>query len=344
MCGEIPPCTAAWRAHTRRRRRTSEVDSRRPDFERKSAWSPSPAASAGRRALEVARDGAQRRLAGGHDPRLGALALDAQLLGVEADRGHVEVDELLGAQAAGVGHLEQRPVAQLERRGGRDPVQQRRELVGAQHRGQRARALGRRDQVDRVLGHLAVLAQRAVEGAQRGELARDGGGDGVAPGEHGGVAAQLLASPRRAGRRPAPCTTARTARGRRRRRGASSRPSRGGAGRSRTAPAPRARPRWAAAYPPRPWGCSSSTPATVRSPPIASSSTRAPSARTGCRRARGIASRARPTPRRCGSRSCAGVSGASSSARWCFDTPTTMPCFWSAGGRRSRSTRSGAVI
>ena len=192
MCGEIPPCTAAWRAHTRRRRRTSEVDSRRPDFERKSAGSPSPDGQRRPGALEVARDGAQRRLAGGHDPRLGALALDAQLLGVEADRGHVEVDELLGAQAARVGHLEQRPVAQLERRRGRDPVQQRGELVGAQHGGQRARALGRGDQVDRVLGHVAVLAQRAVEGAQRRELARDGGGDGVAPGQHGGVAAQVL--------------------------------------------------------------------------------------------------------------------------------------------------------
>ena len=41
-------------------------------------------------ALEVARERAQRGLAGGNDPRLGALALDAQLLGVEVDRADVE--------------------------------------------------------------------------------------------------------------------------------------------------------------------------------------------------------------------------------------------------------------
>ena len=72
------------------------------------------------RTLQVAPDGAQRRLAGGHDPGLRALALHAQLLGVEADRGDVEVHELLGAQPAGVGDLEQRAVAQLERRRGGD--------------------------------------------------------------------------------------------------------------------------------------------------------------------------------------------------------------------------------
>ena len=43
---------AAWRAQTRSRRRTSEVDSRRPDFERKSAGSsgPDPAAASAARA------------------------------------------------------------------------------------------------------------------------------------------------------------------------------------------------------------------------------------------------------------------------------------------------------
>ena len=47
---------------------------------------------------------------------------------------------------------------------------------GLQHARQVARALGRGHQVGGVLGHDAVLAQRAEERAQRRELARDGRG------------------------------------------------------------------------------------------------------------------------------------------------------------------------
>src|SRR6185312_5619668 len=54
----------------------------------------------GPRALEVAGERLERGLADGHDPRLAALALDAQLLVVERDRGDVERHELLGPQAA----------------------------------------------------------------------------------------------------------------------------------------------------------------------------------------------------------------------------------------------------
>ena len=75
-------------------------------------------------ALEVARDGAQGGLPGGHVAGLGALAEHPQLLGVELDRRQVQVDQLLGPQPAAVGDLEQRAVAQLQRRGGGDPVQQ----------------------------------------------------------------------------------------------------------------------------------------------------------------------------------------------------------------------------
>ena len=84
-CGCTAPCAAACRAHTRRRRRTSDVESRRPDLERNSAGSLAAPRQRGPGALEVARDGAQRRLADGHEARLGALALHAQLLGVELD-------------------------------------------------------------------------------------------------------------------------------------------------------------------------------------------------------------------------------------------------------------------
>src|SRR5215217_4515538 len=57
-------------------------------------------------ALEVDVDRRQRLLADGHEPRLGSLALDPDLLRVEVDRRLVEVDELLGSEAAGVRELE----------------------------------------------------------------------------------------------------------------------------------------------------------------------------------------------------------------------------------------------
>src|SRR5688572_4908619 len=56
-------------------------------------------------ALQIAPDGAQRVLPGRHEAGLAALALDTHLLGVEVDRARVEVDQLLGAQAAGVREL-----------------------------------------------------------------------------------------------------------------------------------------------------------------------------------------------------------------------------------------------
>src|SRR5215211_800177 len=66
--------------------------------------------------LQVAGDGTQSVLADGHEAGLAALPLDADLLGVEVDRAGVEVDQLLRAQAARVGELEQRAIALLERR------------------------------------------------------------------------------------------------------------------------------------------------------------------------------------------------------------------------------------
>ena len=193
---------------------------------------------------------------------------------------------------------------------------------------------------------VAVLAQRAVEGAQRGELARDGRGDGVAPGEHGGVAAQHPRRRRRRGSTPwrrapqrelpevdavgaarllghaaaaqvgveqAQRRRARPALGLRpilRRRGTVLHRHRHRSGRHAAPAHRRGRRRRRDGLPPRPW-----------------------------HRIQGIGRRVDAVVRG----ACAGGSVASSSARWCFDTPTTMPCFWSAAGRRSRSTRSGPV-
>src|SRR5919201_1624683 len=55
-----------------------------------------------------------RRLADRHDARLGALTEDAKLLPVEIDSVEIEVNDLLGAQAARVSELEERTVAKLE--------------------------------------------------------------------------------------------------------------------------------------------------------------------------------------------------------------------------------------
>ena len=132
-CGEAPATPAAWRAHTRRRRRTSDVESRRPDFEMNSAGVASAVSSAGRPRSQVAVDRPQRGLAGRHEARLAALALHAHALAVEVDRVEVEVHELLGAQAGRVGQLEQRAVAQRERGVGGDAVEQRGDLGRLQH-------------------------------------------------------------------------------------------------------------------------------------------------------------------------------------------------------------------
>ena len=81
MCGDTPACTAARRTASARRRRTSDVDSRRPLLERNSAGSGSRL-QRGAAALQVGLERAPRGLAGGHDPGAAALALHAQLLGV----------------------------------------------------------------------------------------------------------------------------------------------------------------------------------------------------------------------------------------------------------------------
>src|SRR5664279_4089196 len=65
--------------------------------------------------LQVAAQGELGGLADRQDALLGTLAEHPQLLALEVHRGGVEVDDLLAAQPAGVGQLEHRAVAQLQR-------------------------------------------------------------------------------------------------------------------------------------------------------------------------------------------------------------------------------------
>ena len=153
---------------------TSELERRRPLLERNSAGSRGSATSARPAALQVA---AQRPLGGLADrqqPLLGALAEHPQLLGLEVERAEVEVDDLLAAQPAGVGQLEHRPVAQLQRRAGRDPLQQRSAPARRQHLRQLLVALRAGDELGRVLPDPLGADEEVEEAADRGELAGDG--------------------------------------------------------------------------------------------------------------------------------------------------------------------------
>ena len=204
------------------------------------------AAERGPRRCQVALDGSQRVLADGHDPRLVPLSVNAHDLLVEPDRIEVERDQLLGAQARGVGELEQRAVAQRQRRGRRDPVQQRRDLVRLEHAREPLRALRGRQQLGRVVAALAARHLHRQQPAQRGELARD----------RGRRLPMLRRASRRSdatsGRRPARAPvrrrtpSGRTGCSRWRRRSASWPRPPAGAGPRRTDPAPPARPASAA--------------------------------------------------------------------------------------------------
>ena len=104
-------------------------------------------------ALEVAAEGDLRGLPHRHQARLSALALDREALSPsKSGESVLEVDDLLGPQAAGVGELQHGAIAHLEGRSGRDPVEQSLHLVAAQDARELAVALGRRDQVGRVGG------------------------------------------------------------------------------------------------------------------------------------------------------------------------------------------------
>ena len=143
-------------------------------------------------ALEVGAERPLGRLADRDQARLAALSLDAEALAVEVHRPGVEVDHLLRAQAAGVGQLQHRPVAKLERRAGRYPVEKGRSLVAAQDPRQPGVALRARDQVGRVRDDVAVAEQCLVEAPDRRKLPRDRRLRGALLGERGGEVAKVL--------------------------------------------------------------------------------------------------------------------------------------------------------
>src|SRR6478735_7068440 len=70
----------------------------------------------GSRPLQIRGDRLQRELPDGDETGLGSLALDPHLLLVEVDARGVQIDELLGPQAAAVGQLEQGAISLFEGR------------------------------------------------------------------------------------------------------------------------------------------------------------------------------------------------------------------------------------
>jgi hypothetical protein len=79
---------------------------------------------------------------------------------------------------------------QLERRAGRDAVEQRGDVGGLDRAWERVRQAGRREEVGRIGAHVAMLHHRAEEGARGSQLARHRPGCGALVGHAGGVAAQ----------------------------------------------------------------------------------------------------------------------------------------------------------
>src|SRR5215218_1882519 len=141
--------------------------------------------------VEIAAQGALGGLADWKQPLLRALAEDAQLLGLEVERADIEVDDLLAAQAAGVGELEHRPVPQLQRRPRRDPLQQRAHLLGGEDVWQLLRTLWAGDELGGVGAGAAGADEKAEEAADRRQLAGDGCRRGAGAGETGAVAAHV---------------------------------------------------------------------------------------------------------------------------------------------------------
>ncbi len=103
------------------------------------------------------------------DTLLAALATDVQCLALEVDVGEVEPHGLGGSQSSGVEDLEQRPIAERERRIAVCELQQRFDLGGLRRIREAARLAGR----ERSVGNACRAEGEAKTRADRREPARD---------------------------------------------------------------------------------------------------------------------------------------------------------------------------
>ena len=164
--------------------------------------------------VEVGGQRRDRRPSQQPDALLAALADDPELAAAEVERAEVRGRELADPQAGGVGGLDERPVAQRERRGQRDPVRSG-PVSGGQVRvddAEQARRPGRPR--GRAAGGAAGAASRWHPTGRRRR------------GPHGPPSDGTSGSRRGAGRPSSATRTFRAGRGRRAGRPAPARPSR----------------------------------------------------------------------------------------------------------------------
>ena len=192
---DAPAAPAAWRAHTRRRRRTSEVESRRPDFDRNSAR----VASARRRAPAGRASGSARARAA--PARRSARSASCRPCPRRARaRRRSRSRRGRGSRAPRRAGRRRRRARTARGRAARARVSAGMRSSsaatsrGLQHARQALLAARRGQQVGRVLLEHAVLDERAEQRAQRGELARDRARRLAGLGQARGVAAQQRAA------------------------------------------------------------------------------------------------------------------------------------------------------
>src|SRR5207244_12041286 len=126
------------------------------------------------RVPEIAAEPLLAPLADRHHPPLAPRPSYPNRLGLEVDVVAAEAADLVGAKPAAVGELEHRPVADLERGRGRDPVEQARRLLGAEDAGKPRAALRAREELARVRFGGAGANQMLAEAADRRQLPRHG--------------------------------------------------------------------------------------------------------------------------------------------------------------------------
>ncbi len=133
----------------------------------------------GTSALQVMTQGPQCDLSRGHEAGLRTLSLDPQLLGFVIHVLHVQGHDLLSAQPACVGELEQSTIAYVQwstSTAGRDTVEQASHFGRLQDLRQMRAATRGGQQIGWILLDQAVLSQAAKQSANRGKLARYRGG------------------------------------------------------------------------------------------------------------------------------------------------------------------------
>ena len=123
------------------------------------------AASAGRPVSQVARELERGLLAERHDALLAALAADVHGLAVEVDVGEVERDGLLRSAARRVEELEERAVAERERRVAVDELEQLLDLGRLRRVGKAART-ARRERCFGDRGRAEREAQARANGCE----------------------------------------------------------------------------------------------------------------------------------------------------------------------------------